>query len=277
MLIVERQTRLIQMLRERKTAQLEDLARALDVSSSTVRRDLEQFEAKGLVSRTHGGAVYTGPEGAAGVLPTVGHAGGQGMGGNTALAERMGERVEEKEAIGRAAAKLVQPQMTLFLDGGSTVIFAVRYITARPIQVVTNSLSVANAFVDDDQVELVLVGGALYPRTGVTVGPIATGSIADLHADMFMFSLAGIYNDDLYNQNMAMAQVEQAMMRQAAQSVLLMDSSKFGKKSLTRVCGVSEIDTIITDWHVDGEWRGKLGGKLVVAEKGEGRGLGAPE
>jgi DeoR family transcriptional regulator, fructose operon transcriptional repressor len=266
MLIVERQTRLIQVLREKKTAQLEDLARLLDVSSSTVRRDLEQLEAKGLVSRTHGGAVYTGSE-VTGVLSAAGMGGGN-SGGNTALAERMAERVEEKEAIGRAAAKLVQPQMTLFLDGGSTVIYAVRYITARPLQIVTNSLSVANAFVDDDQVELVLVGGALYPRTGVTVGPIATGSIADLHADMFIFSLAGIYNDDLYNQNMAMAQVEQAMMRQAAQSVLLMDSSKFGKKSLTRVCGVSEIDSIITDWHVESEWREKLGGKLVVASSG---------
>ncbi len=265
MLIVERQNRLIQILRERKAAQLEDLSRALDVSSSTVRRDLEQLETKGLVSRTHGGAVYTGPESATGVIPGSGLVGGTG--GNTALAERMAERIEEKEAIGRAAAKLVQPQMTVFMDGGSTVIFAVRYITARPIQVVTNSLSVANVFVDDDQVELVLVGGALYPRTGVTVGPIATGSIADLHADMFIFSLAGIYNDDLYNQNMAMAQVEQAMMRQAAQSVLLMDSSKFGKKSLTRVCGIGEIDSIITDWHVDEEWRQKLGGKLVVAPK----------
>jgi DeoR family transcriptional regulator, fructose operon transcriptional repressor len=263
MLIVERQNRLLQILRERKTAQLEDLSRSLDVSSSTIRRDLEQLEAKGLVSRTHGGAVYTGPESAPSVIPSSSH----GTGGNTALAERMAERVEEKEAIGKAAAKLVQPQMTVFMDGGSTVIYAVRYITARPLQVVTNSLSVANVFVDDDQVELVLVGGALYPRTGVTVGPIATGSIADLHADMFIFSLAGIYNDDLYNQNMAMAQVEQAMMRQAAQSVLLMDSTKFNKKSLTRVCSISEIDSIITDWRIQDEWRQKLGSKLIVAPR----------
>lgn len=260
MLIVERQNRLIQILRERRSAQLEDLARELDVSASTVRRDLEQLEVKGLVNRIHGGAIYTGPESGAGVINPTGL---QGV--NTALAERMNERIDQKTAIARAVAGLVKPQMTLFLDGGSTVIFAVRQITARPIQVVTNSLSVANVFVDDDQVELVLVGGTLYPRTGVTVGPIATGSIADLHADLFLFSLAGIYNDDCYNQNMAMAQVEQAMMRQAAQSVLLMDSSKFGKKSLTRVCSVSEIDSIITDWRIDLEWRQRLGERLIVA------------
>jgi DeoR/GlpR family transcriptional regulator of sugar metabolism len=257
MLIVERQNRVLEILRQRKTALLEDLARELDVSASTIRRDLEQLESRGLVERTHGGAVYRGP-------------GGEGRGPGDSgfrgppLAERMTEHVDAKLALGRYAAGLVQPQMTVILDGGSTVTFTARQITARPIQVVTNSLSIANTFADDDQVELIMIGGSLYPRTGVMVGPIATGCLADLHADLLLFSVAGIYGDEAFNQNLAMAQVEQSMLRQAARSVLLMDATKFGRKSLARVCGLSEVDQIVSDSNVEQGWRDRLGERLVV-------------
>jgi DeoR/GlpR family transcriptional regulator of sugar metabolism len=259
MLIVERQNRVLEILRSRKTAELEDLARELDVSASTIRRDLESLESKGLVQRTHGGAIFKGdaaPPAASVVSPEA---------PTLALAERMADRVAEKEAIGRFAAALVRPQMTVLLDGGSTVVYAARLIRARPIQVVTNSLSIANLFVDDDQVELLIIGGSLYPRTGTTVGPFATGCLAELHADLLLFSLAGIYGDEAFNQNLAMAQVEQAMMRQAARSVLLMDSGKFGRKSLARVCSLGEVDQIVTDSGVDASWRERLGERLSVA------------
>ena len=250
MLIIERQQRVLDILRQRRTAQLEELARELDVSPSTIRRDLELLEEKGMVERTRAGAIY------------------RDVPSDTSLdmTRRMIEHVAEKNAIGRAAAALVQPQMTVLLDGGSTVVFAARHITARPIQVVTNSILVANHFVEDEQVELLLVGGSLYPRTGVTVGPIATGCLADLHADVLLFSLAGIYDNEAFNINLTMAQVEQVMMRQAARSVLLMDSSKFGRKSLVRVCGLDEVERIITDSNIGPEWRDRCGERLVVAE-----------
>jgi hypothetical protein len=121
----------------------------------------------------------------------------------------MNEQVEQKQAIGRQAAKWVEPGMTVFLDGGSTVYYASRLIEARPLQVVTNSLTIAGLFADDERVELVLIGGTLYPRSGVLVGPIATKALGELHADLLLFSLAGIYDDGCYNQNLAMAEVEQ--------------------------------------------------------------------
>lgn len=253
MLIVERHQKLLSILRQRKAVQLDELARALDVSSSTVRRDLESLEQQGMVQRTHGGALFTEP---VKEIPSP---------ASDALAARMTEHVAQKRAIGRYAASLVQPHMTLLLDGGSTVIFAAQQITARPLQVVTNSLSIANIFADDDQVELLLVGGSLYGRTGVLLGPIATGCLADLHADLLFFSLAGLYEDDAYNHNLTMVQVEQVMMRQAARSVMLMDSSKFGRKSLVRVCGLEEVEQIVTDAGVPEAWRQRLGERLIVA------------
>ncbi|MFA9479777.1 DeoR/GlpR family DNA-binding transcription regulator [Phycisphaerales bacterium AB-hyl4] len=252
MLIAERHRKLLAILRERKAAQLEDLARALDVSGSTVRRDLEALEQQGHIERTHGGAVYR----------------ERASNGQTslALAARMQANIAAKQAIGKCVADQVQPNMTLLLDGGSTVIYAARQIVARPLQVVTNSLSIANHFADDEQVELLLIGGSLYPRSGVLVGPIAIGCLADLHADLLLFSLAGLYDDAAYNINLTMAQVEQVMMQQAARSIMLMDSSKFGRKSLVRVCAVDDVDQIVTDTAVDDEWRDRLTDRLTIAE-----------
>jgi len=248
MLIVERHQRLLDMLREQRSGQLEPLAEAVGVSVSTVRRDLEALEEQGLIERTHGGAVYRGPR----------HH-------SIVFNERMGEQVAQKEAIGAHAAALVQPNTTVLLDGGSTVYYAARQITARPIQVVTCSLSIATLFADDEQVELMLIGGNLYPRSGVMVGPIATRCLHDLHADLLLFSLAGIYEDGCFNQNFAMAEVEQVMIRQAARSVLLMDATKFGRKSLVKVCDVADLEMIVTDPDVSQRWSRQFGDRLVIA------------
>ncbi len=253
MLIVQRQQRLLELLAARQTASLEDLSRALEVSASTVRRDLEALEKRGAVERTHGGAVYKGQPRANG-----------GPSPHPSLATRMRENTVAKRAIGAAAAAMVEPNMTVMLDGGSTVVIAAEQITARPIQIVTNSLSIAQLFKDDESAEIVLAGGTLYPRTEVTTGALCRGTLAELHADITFMSLAGIYGDDAFNINMAMANVEQVMMRQATRCVLLMDATKFGRRSLARVASLSAFDRIITDGAIDDTWREHLGEQLVV-------------
>lgn len=271
MLIVERQQRVLDILRGRRAAELEELAREMSVSASTIRRDLEALEQRGLVERTHGGAVYRGPSetlalpAAPQAVATMAAAQSGAVQSGAVLSVRMSEHIEQKQAIGRFAAQQVQPHMTLLLDGGSTVIYAAKQIVARPLQIVTNSLSIANVFADDDQVELLLLGGSLYPRTGVTVGPITTGCLADLYADLAIFSLAGIFDDAAFNISLPMAQVEQLMIRQAARSLMLMDATKFGRKSLVRVCGLHEVDQIVTDEAISPAWREMIGSRLVVA------------
>lgn len=261
MLIVERQQRLLDILQRQRTAQLEDLVRQLGVSASTIRRDLEALETAGSVERTHGGAIYTG-------TPDLQPA-------SIALAARMTEHVAQKQAIGRYAASLVKPNMTVLLDGGSTVILAAKHITARPIQIVTTSLSIAQLFRDDDQAETILVGGSIYPRTEVTVGPIALNTLSQLHADLLLFSLAGICDEEndtpgassgggAYNINLDMARVEQTMMAQATRSVLLMDAGKFGRKSLVRTCSITDVQQVVTDNRIEPCWVERLGSRLVV-------------
>jgi len=204
MLIVERQQKLLDLLKARQTASLDELSRELDVSSSTVRRDLEALEKEGSVRRTHGGAVYRGPAKPNG-------AGGGSASPHPSLAMRMQENVAAKRTIGALAAAMIEPNMTVLMDGGSTVILTAQQVSARPIQVVTNSLSIAQHFKDDEAAEVVLAGGTLYPRTEVTTGPLCRGTLAELHADIASMYLAGVYDDDAFNINMAMASVEQAM------------------------------------------------------------------
>ncbi|MBI1369073.1 MAG: DeoR family transcriptional regulator [Planctomycetes bacterium] len=248
MLILERQQRLLDILREQGAADLDSLASRLDVSASTVRRDLDALEQQGVLERTHGGAVFKGQR----RHPL-------------AFDERMGQQVEAKKAIGKYAASLVEPNMTLLLDGGSTIYYAAQQITARPLQVVTNSLTIAGLFANDEQVELLMTGGALYPRTGVLVGPIATGCMENLHADLLMFSGAGLFDDVAYNLNIDQAEIERVMIRQAARAVMLMDASKFGRKSLAKICSVDDIEAIVTDAGISDRWRKSLGERLVVA------------
>ena len=120
MLIVERQQRVLQMLRDRKAMELEELARELDVSASTIRRDLDALERDGIVERTHGGAVYIGQEqdSAESIMQTNGVSQPKVI-----LTERLQEQVDAKKAIGRYAAAQIEPHMTVILDGGSTVIY----------------------------------------------------------------------------------------------------------------------------------------------------------
>ena len=120
----------------------------------------------------------------------------------------MREAIDAKRAIGGVAARMVEPGMTLYVDGGSTVQYCIEQIDARPLQVVTNSLTAANHFAGDERVELLVVGGAHYPRTGVLIGPITTAALSGLHADVMLFSGAGLYEAEVFNSSLEMAEVE---------------------------------------------------------------------
>ncbi len=249
MLIVDRQKKLLEILRRMRSAPLEQLAGELDVSSSTVRRDVETLQEQGLVESTRGGVIFR----------------GRGA-GSLALDQRMREQVRAKRGIGKAAAAMIEPGMTVYFDGGSTIHYTVQQVTARPLQVVTNSLTVADHFANDDRVELLLLGGTLYPRSGVLVGPITTQALAEIHADLMFFSVTGIYQHDIFNSNLPMVQVEKLALRQVARKVLLEDSSKFGRKGLSRVCSVEDLDLIITDCAISRHWRTLLRDRLQVVE-----------
>ena len=235
---------------------VDTLAAELRVSSSTIRRDLEALEQQGLVQRTHGGVVWLGnPNAPATSRPY-------------AFDQRMGYQHDAKRAIARAARSLVQPGQTILIDGGTTTFYLAQELLGQPLQLVTNSLPIANLFLNDDHVELILTGGLMYPRYGVLLGPMAENILSTIHTKTLFLSVAGIHNAALYNQNLLLVQSEQRMMTQAQQVILLADSSKFGQQALTRLCDLSEVDVVVTDNAISPAHQKQLesaGCKLVIA------------
>ncbi len=234
MLIAERQSRAQNLIAERGMCDLDTLARELDVSQSTVRRDVEQLEQQGLVRRTHGGVIWVGDRNGAAGRPY-------------AFDQRLTYRQEAKQRIARAASALVEPGQTVLLDGGTTVYHLAEELLNRRLQIVTNSLPIANRFINDESTELVLTGGLLYPRYGVLLGPASEAMIASVHPKIMFFSIAGLHDGMLYNQNLLLVEAERKMMQQAQEVALLVDSTKFGQQALVRLCGLSEVDIVVTD------------------------------
>src|SRR4051812_33795246 len=164
MLVEERRQRVLDLVSSRGFVALADLAQSVQVSESTIRRDLDYWHQQGAVRRTHGGAIYIGDST-----------------GLPALEERSASQLEEKRAIARAAAARIEDGDTVLLDGGTTTLEVARLLVGRSVQVVTNSLPIANLLASGRDTDVVLLGGYVYPKTGVALGPLTVRMLEDIH------------------------------------------------------------------------------------------------
>jgi len=247
----DRRSRLLDLIRVRGFAALEELVRELGVSESTVRRDLDALEEQGSAKRTHGGVLYAG-----------------GMPRLAEFDERQPANWAAKRAIAAKAAELIGDGETVLLDGGTTTYEVARLLVGRSLQVVTNSLPVANLFASESRSDLVLLGGYVSPRTGVCLGPYANELLGRLHVTTTVLSAAGIDTDGLFNAHLLLAETEQAMLKAAGRVIVVADSSKFGQKSLTLVSALDAIDVFVSDDGLSAAWRETIaaaGARLLVA------------
>ncbi len=250
----ERRSRLLELVRQHGFAALPDLAEQLQVSESTVRRDLDQLEQNGSAKRTHGGVLYTGAS------PKLPH-----------FDERQPAQWDKKRLIARRAVELIESGDTLLLDGGSTAYEVARLLVGRTLQIVTNSLPVANLFASSPNTDLILLGGYIYPRSGVSLGPYANEMLARLNVRKTVLSVAAINERGFYNSNVLLVETERAMMRAADEIIVVADSTKFGHKSLAHLCALDEVTCVVVDPDISPEWRERVaaaGVRLVIAEQG---------
>jgi len=241
MLAAERRNRLLEFVRIRRFASLLELAEELRVSESTVRRDVEQLEESGTARRIHGGVLY------AGASPKLPH-----------FETTQLDKWDQKRAIAARTAELIEEGDTILLDGGSTTYEVARHLVGRALHVVTNSLPVANLFAADARSDLVLIGGNICPRSGVAQGPYADAMLSTLRVRKTIFSVAGINDEGFFNNNLLLVETERAMMRAADEVIVVADSSKFGRQSLTHLCDLGAVDYLVTDDGVDPAWPPKL-------------------
>ena len=226
----ERQKRIFDYLTKVEFASLEDLSTQLDVSVSTVRRDVTSLEGSGKVRRTHGGARLAVPES-----------------DEFAFASRDVHQFNEKEAIGRATAALIAPNQTVIMDAGSTVYHVAKYLEPKTPHIVTNSLPITNHYAANHQVEVIVSGGVIYPRLGVMVGPLAERAFSEINADVAIMGAGGITLEGISNSHVLLIDIQLAMIKAARKVIFCVDHTKIGRQSLTRLCDLDQIDAIVTD------------------------------
>jgi DeoR/GlpR family transcriptional regulator of sugar metabolism len=238
MLAETRRRKLLELINRRGFASLEELVSASGVSESTVRRDLEALDMIGAVKRTHGGAVCPGEVRA---MP--------------AFDERTTAAPAEKRAIGLATASLIAAGETVLLDGGTTTLEVARALVGRPVQVVTNSLPIAQLLAASKETDLILIGGYVYPRTGVAMGPLAIATMQGIRVHKVIMGAGGIVAEGIYNSNSLLVETERQMMACGHENVIVADHTKFGRHSLTRLCGLNEIQRVVVDPELSSEYR----------------------
>jgi len=243
----ERQQRIAAELRERGRVEVAELASAYGVSEDTVRRDLRQLAARGLVQKTHGGAVAL----QATLLPT---------------AQRASVLTGAKRAIARAAARLVEPNQTLFVDGGTTTLALVDRLKAadapRPLTIVTHALDVALAVSDEPRIRLVLAGGVWHSAARIFVGDGALATLQAYRADIAFLGACALHpRAGLTAHDPQEASLKRAMVDGAARRILLSDATKLDVVAASAVCPLDEIDAVIS--YAAPQW---LSGRVKVQQ-----------
>ncbi len=242
----ERKHRIETFLQEVEFASLEELANHVGASVSTVRRDLTALEASGGVKRTHGGARVITPQT-----------------DEFTFSARDTHQLAEKESIGKACAELVLPNQTVILDAGTTVYHVAKNLEPKSPQIVTNSLPIANLFAAAGRVELVLSGGVIYPRLGVLVGPAAVEAFSKMHADVAVMGAGGITIEGLTNSHGLLVDIQRAMIRAAHKVIFCLDHTKVGRRSVSPLCDLEPVDTIVTDSAAPNDLVEQLRGKGI--------------
>ena len=217
-------------LKEVEFASLEELSEKLEVSVSTVRRDLTQIEEKGVVRRTHGGARLIDQKKDDYVFTT-----------------RQEVERESKVAVAKACAELIAPNQNLFMDGGSTVFTVAQHLEAKAPHIVTNSLPIANFYSSHRDIEVIVSGGVIYPRLQVMVGELALRTYQSLNADIAILGGGGATEEGVMNSHTLLIEIQRAMITSAQKVIVCLDYSKIGRQSFTPLCGWDAVDILITN------------------------------
>lgn len=227
-----RHTRLIETLRERGQATVNELVALFGVSHDTIRRDLDLLERRGLLVRTHGGAVDSDR------LVRL----------DSPLLDRMDEHIDAKRRIGAAAAALIRDGETLIVNGGSTVCqFGAALGERRDLTVVTNNLRLPPAVPDSAIGAIHILGGTYWPQFQVTIGPVGFAPAAGIHADTAILGCSGVSASGVSMTKLEEAAQTSAMIDSARRTIILADRSKFGVQAFANAAALERIDQLVTD------------------------------
>lgn len=229
----ERRQEILKLVVENSRVSVADLSARFDVSESSIRRDLAELHRLGLVQRTYGGAI-----------------GLSSPSSEAPFSERVVARHEEKERIGRAAARLVQPGDTIFVDGGTTTECMLGYLPGdAKLTVVTYALNIVQRLVEHEHMTVVVIGGTLFPSTLTFGGVFAADSFEgyNIRFDKTFLAASGVSAEaGITNAGFEEIPIKRRAIRSARETILLADSSKIGVIAAGVIGPVEQVQRLIT-------------------------------
>ncbi|MFH5833678.1 transcriptional repressor AgaR [Halalkalibaculum sp. DA3122] len=240
---VDRRDRILQKIRSEGSVRVDELSEEFEVSSVTIRNDLDFFEEKGLIHRTYGGAlllnnVYNDPS----------------------IEEKEKLNIEEKRRIGEYAAGLIQDNESIILDSGSTTReIALRIKGKQNLTVMSNAINIAMELIGSEDMQVMLTGGVLRNKSYSLVGPEAERTMQNYYFDKLFLGADGLdLEHGLTTSNPLEAQLNRIMVERSNTVIAVMDSTKFGRHSFSYICNLDPVDTVITDVNISEEFEDKL-------------------
>jgi DeoR/GlpR family transcriptional regulator of sugar metabolism len=227
-----RRSELLKIAKSRGSIAVVEIAQLFGISADTARRDLDYLESRGLLRRTHGGAV-----------PVDGF-----IDRDAPLAARLNSRAAEKTRIARAAAALIVDGETLLINGGSTTrAFAGELGARRNLTIVTNNLGIPGSVPPNSARAVYLLGGHVRQELQVTIGAVGFPDAGPISADTAVIGVGGISSRGLSTTLLEEASMIRAMMDSARRVILLADSAKFGASVFAHIAPLEQVDVLVTE------------------------------
>ncbi|MFF7651158.1 DeoR/GlpR family DNA-binding transcription regulator [Streptomyces sp. NPDC007983] len=237
----ERWNALLELLARDGRIEVEEAAAELAVSAATIRRDLDELAQQQMLNRTRGGAVA------------------HNLSYDLPLRYKTARRASEKQRIGAAVARMVEPGAVVGLNGGTTTTEIARAIATRgelsgsegggpAVTVVTNALNIAHELAVRPHIKIVLTGGVARPQSFELMGPLATGVLGEVSLDLAILGVDALDPErGAAAHHEGEASINHLMARRAARVVVAADSSKLGRRAFARICTLDEIEVLVTD------------------------------
>ncbi|MFQ5648913.1 MAG: transcriptional repressor AgaR [bacterium] len=229
---VERRSEILDVLQREGNVRVQDICKQFHVSEVTIRNDLKVLGQKGLVHRTHGGAIRS-----------------NFFVKDLPVEDKKKKQVEEKRRIGKGAAALVQDGETVILDSGTTTMEIARNLgTKKNLTIITNAINIAWELAQFEKLKVILTGGIMRPESYSLVGPHAESTLRKHFVEKFFLGVDGFHvRYGLTTPNVLEAQLNKQMIEISRETIVVADSSKFGVRSFSLIADVSKISKVVTD------------------------------
>jgi DeoR family ulaG and ulaABCDEF operon transcriptional repressor len=236
----ERHRIILSAIQEKPVVTVQDIAELTEASEATIRRDIAALHIQGKLRRVRGGAEAVHP-------PQLGNLAARPF----KVSESV--NIDRKRAIARHAVELCEEGDSIVINGGTTTFQMVHFMSARRLQVMTNSFAIAEHLVKHSKCTVSIPGGAIYRDQSLILSPFDNDAIRNFYARRMFIGAQGVHALGIMESDALVIQSEQKLMRQAEELIVMADSSKFERRSSLILCPLENVTTIITDDRISDE------------------------